>query len=277
MSYFEVNITTADLAFREIMLAELGEIGFETFEETDSSLMAYIPKENFKQHVLEEVTSKYQGAFEFEVSIGSVEKENWNKQWEENYDPIVVDDRCIVRASFHKIDKKFPIEIIITPKMSFGTGHHATTWQMLKLQLDTDFSEKTVLDVGSGTGVLAIMAAKLGAKSIEASDIDDWCIENSLENFEHNDLPDVRMRKGEITNLNFDNPFDIILANINKNVLLNEISYYADLLVENGKLFLSGFYETDIKDIVVCAKKSNLSQVRYILKDNWAAMIFSKD
>jgi len=277
LSYIEVNITTADLAFREIMLAELGEIGFETFEETDSSLMAYIPKENFKQHVLEEVTSKYQGAFEFEVSIGSVEKENWNKKWEENYDPIEVDDRCIVRASFHKIEKNFPIEIIITPKMSFGTGHHATTWQMLKLQMDTDFSGKTVLDVGSGTGVLAIMAAKLGAKSIEASDIDDWCIENSLENFQHNDLPDIRMLKGEITNLNFDNPFDIILANINKNVLLNEIPYYADLLAQNGKLFLSGFYETDIKDIVECAKKSNLSQIRHISKDNWAAMIFSKE
>jgi ribosomal protein L11 methyltransferase len=265
------------LAFREIMLAELGEIDFEAFEETDSSLMAYIPKENFKQHVLEEVTSKYQGAFEFEVGIGTVEKENWNKKWEENYDPIEVDDRCIVRASFHNIEKKFPIEIIITPKMSFGTGHHATTWQMLKLQMDTDFSGKTVLDVGSGTGVLAIMAAKLGAKSIEASDIDDWCIENSLENFEHNDLPDVRMRKGEIVNLNFDNSFDIILANINKNVLLHEIPYYADLLVENGKLFLSGFYETDIEDIVECAKKSNLSQIRYISKDNWAAMILSKE
>jgi ribosomal protein L11 methyltransferase len=277
LSYIEVNITTSDLAFREIMLAELGEIDFEAFEETDSSLMAYIPKENFKQQVLEEVTSKYQGAFEFEVGIGTVEKENWNKKWEENYDPIEVDDRCIVRASFHNIEKKFPIEIIITPKMSFGTGHHATTWQMLKLQMDTDFSGKTVLDVGSGTGVLAIMAAKLGAKSIEASDIDDWCIENSLENFEHNDLPDVRMRKGEIVNLNFDNSFDIILANINKNVLLHEIPYYADLLVENGKLFLSGFYETDIEDIVECAKKSNLSQIRYISKDNWAAMILSKE
>lgn len=276
MSYIELNITTSDLAFREIMLAELGEIGFETFEETDSSLMAYIPKENFNQQALGEVTSKYQDGFEFEVSTASVEKENWNKKWEENYDPIEVDNRCIVRASFHNTEKTFPIEIIITPKMSFGTGHHATTWQMLKLQMDTDFSGKTVLDVGSGTGVLAIMAAKLGAKSIEASDIDDWCIENSLENFQHNDLPNVRMLKGEITSLNFDNLFDIILANINKNVLLNEIPYYADLLMQNGKLFLSGFYETDIEDIVECAKKQNLSLVRQISRDNWAALILSK-
>ena len=277
LSYIEVNITTADLAFREIMIAELGEIGFDTFQETDSSLMAYIPKNNFLQQVFEEITSRYQERFDFQVSIGSVEKENWNKKWEENYDPIEVDDRCIVRAAFHYIEKNFPIEIIITPKMSFGTGHHATTWQMLKLQMECEFTDKKVLDVGSGTGVLAIMAAKLGAKSVEATDIDDWCIENSQENFELNDLTSIRIQKGEIAKLNFNNTYDILLANINKNVLLAEMSYYSELLTENGTIFLSGFYETDIEDILECAKLFGLSQVKYTTKDNWAALILTKN
>ena len=277
MSYIEVNITTADLAFREIMLAELGEIGFDTFEETESSLMAYVSKENFQQSVFEEVTSRYRQAFDFQVSLGSVEKENWNKKWEENYDPIEVDDRCIVRATFHNIEKNFPIEIIITPKMSFGTGHHATTWQMLKLQMDWDFAGKKVLDVGSGTGVLAIMAAKLGAKSVEATDIDDWCIENSRENFELNDLTSIIVQKGEIADLNLHPPYDILLANINKNVLLAEMYDYSNLLTEKGTLFLSGFYETDIKDILACAKQFGLSHVRHTIKDSWAALILSKE
>lgn len=277
MSYIEVNITTADLAFREIMLAELGEIGFDTFEETESSLMAYISKENFQQSVFEEVTSRYRQGFDFQVSIGSVEKENWNKKWEENYDPIEVDDRCIVRATFHNIEKNFPIEIIITPKMSFGTGHHATTWQMLKLQMDWDFAGKKVLDLGSGTGVLAIMAAKLGAKSVEATDIDDWCIENSRENFELNDLTSIIIQRGEIADLNLHPPYDILLANINKNVLLAEMYDYSDLLTAKGTLFLSGFYETDIKDILACAEQFGLSHVRHTIKDSWAALILSKE
>lgn len=259
------------------MLAELGEIGFDTFEETESSLMAYISKENFQQSVFEEVTSRYRQGFDFQVSIGSVEKENWNKKWEENYDPIEVDDRCIVRATFHNIEKNFPIEIIITPKMSFGTGHHATTWQMLKLQMDWDFAGKKVLDLGSGTGVLAIMAAKLGAKSVEATDIDDWCIENSRENFELNDLTSIIIQRGEIADLNLHPPYDILLANINKNVLLAEMYDYSDLLTAKGTLFLSGFYETDIKDILACAEQFGLSHVRHTIKDSWAALILSKE
>lgn len=259
------------------MLAELGEIGFDTFQETEFSLMAYIPDNNFQQPIFEEITSRYREAFDFQVSIGSVEKENWNKKWEENYDPIEVDDRCIVRAAFHDIEKKYPIEIIITPKMSFGTGHHATTWQMLKLQMDWNFTDKKVLDLGSGTGVLAIMAAKLGAKSVEATDIDDWCIENSQENFELNDMTSIHIQKGEIADLNFDDTYDILLANINKNVLLAEMSDYSNLLIEKGTLLLSGFYETDIEDILECAEKFGLLEVKHTTKDNWAALILTKN
>jgi ribosomal protein L11 methyltransferase len=256
------------------MTAELGEIGFNTFEETDSALLAYIPQELFNEDELNEILSRYGDAFNFTIVIGSVEKENWNKKWEENYDPIEVDDRCIVRASFHNIEKKFPVEIIITPKMSFGTGHHATTWQMLKLQLDVDFKGKSVLDVGSGTGVLAIMAAKLGADSIEVTDIDDWCIENSRENFELNGLSDVKTYKGEIAELGLTGHYDIILANINKNVLLAEIPEYSRLLARKGILFLSGFYESDLDDINKCAQIYNLSLQKVVTKDKWTASVF---
>ena len=228
-------------------MAELGEIGFDTFEEVESGLKAYIEAESFNQSVLDEIVSRYKNSFDFSFDINSVEKENWNKKWEENYNPIEVDDRCIVRASFHSIEKKYPIDIVITPKMSFGTGHHATTWQMLKLQLDINFQNKRVLDVGCGTGVLAIMASKLGAKSIEATDIDEWCIENSIENYELNGIKDVKIQRGEISDLQFEDTFDIIIANINKNVLLVEIPFYSNLLVEKGLLLLSGFYEINIR------------------------------
>lgn len=258
-------------------MAELGEVGFDTFEELDNGLKAYIETENFDQASLDEICSRYQHSFDFNVGTRTVEKENWNKKWEENYDPIEVDERCIVRATFHQPEKNYPIEIVITPKMSFGTGHHATTWQMLKLQMDVDFSDKKVLDVGCGTGVLAIMAAKLGARSIEATDIDDWCIENSRENFELNGLPNVRIQKGEIADLKFDKQFDIILANINKNVLLNEIGHYIKLLAENGLLFLSGFYEGDVEDIASCAHQYELQRTQSSSKDNWAALVFSKN
>ncbi|MEQ6121315.1 50S ribosomal protein L11 methyltransferase [Reichenbachiella sp. MALMAid0571] len=276
MSFIEVYISTEDSSISDILMAELGEIDFDTFEEVESGLKAYIAAESFDQKALDEIISRYKGSFDFTVEINSVEKENWNKKWEENYDPIEVDDRCIVKASFHNIEKKYPIEIIITPKMSFGTGHHATTWQMLKLQLDINFLNKKVLDVGCGTGVLAIMANKLGAKSIEATDIDEWCIENSKENYALNGINDVKIQKGEIAGLQFEDNFDIIIANINKNVLLKEIPYYSNLLVEKGFLLLSGFYEKDISDIKKCADKYNLILDKIVTKDNWAAVVFSK-
>lgn len=276
MSFIEVYFSTEDQAISDILMAELGEVGYDTFEEVDSGLKAYAKTEAFDQSSLDEIVARYEDSFDFSVAINSVEKENWNKKWEENYDPIEVDDRCIVRASFHNIEKKYPIEIVITPKMSFGTGHHATTWQMLKLQLDINFQNKRVLDVGCGTGVLAIMASKLGAKSIEATDIDEWCIENSKENYSLNGINDVKIQQGEIEGLQFEDNFDIIIANINKNVLLIEIPRYASLLLEKGLLLLSGFYEKDIPDIKKCAENYNLILDKIVTKDNWAAVVFSK-
>ncbi len=276
MAYTEVHIVTTDNTIAEIFMAELAEIGFDTFEEVDTGLKAYIEETDFNASVFEELISRYKPMFDFEVESQSVEKENWNKKWEENYDPIVVDERCIVRATFHQIEQSYPIEIIVNPQMSFGTGHHATTWQMLKLQIDTDFKGKKVLDLGSGTGVLAIMAAKLGATTVEATDIDEWCIANSQENFALNGLEGIKVQQGAVADLQFDDPYDILLANINKNVLLAEMPHYSELLATGGKLFLSGFYEADIDDILASAGQYKLEKVRASSKNDWAALVLVK-
>lgn len=203
-------------------------------------------------------------------------KVNWNEEWEKNYDPIAVDELVYVRASFHESQPGFRHEIVINPKMSFGTGHHATTYQVLRLQGEIDHQGKRVLDVGSGTGILAIMAHLLGAKEVEAFDIDDWCVENGNENFDLNGLA-TRMGLGTIRQVNPQGPFDIILANINKNVLLDELKIYSDLLISGGYLLLSGFYTEDIDDLVQEAKKHSLELLKTSSKDNWAALILQKN
>ncbi|WP_373400530.1 50S ribosomal protein L11 methyltransferase [Algoriphagus halophilus] len=203
-------------------------------------------------------------------------KVNWNEEWEKNYDPIEVDDLVFVRASFHDPAPGFQYEIVINPKMSFGTGHHATTYQMLKHQAEIDHKGKRVLDVGSGTGILAIMAHLLEAQEIEAFDIDEWCVENGNENFDLNGLS-TRMDIGTIREVNPQGKFDIILANINKNILLDEMEIYAELLDSKGFLLLSGFYTEDIEDLLDHAAPLGLSLYKKNSKDNWAALILQKD
>jgi ribosomal protein L11 methyltransferase len=204
-----------------------------------------------------------------------MEKINWNAEWEKNYDPIAVDDLVYVRASFHPSQPGFKHEIVINPKMSFGTGHHATTFQMLRHQGTIDHQGKRVLDVGSGTGILAIMAHLLGASQIQAFDIDDWCVANGNENFELNAVS-ASMWLGTIKEVNPIGPFDIILANINKNVLLDEMAFYSTLLVNQGYLLLSGFYKEDVNDIVEVANQTGLILIGQQSKDNWAALVFKK-
>ena len=276
MSFIQVNIQVAS-DFVEIFLAELGELGFDTFEETASGLSAYIAADQFDELQVKLLVERYAGLTSITYTIETIEKRNWNEEWEQNYDPIEVDGKCRVRAIFHEPDPTFEHEIVINPKMSFGTGHHATTWQMLSLEMQTDFAGKHVLDVGTGTGVLAIMASKLGASSIEITDVDDWCIDNSLENCGLNDLNDVPAHLGTIDSISLSrNSYGVVLANINKNVLLEEMGNYAALIPANGHLFLSGFYESDIDDIKNHAAKYNLSLVKSVNKDSWAAMILIK-
>lgn len=263
--------------FAEILTAELAEMGFDTFEETEKGVDAYILTERYSDSAMREMVKKYETFASIAYKIETIEKENWNEEWEKNYDPIAVDNRCRVRATFHEPDDAFQYEIVITPKMSFGTGHHATTQGMLELQLDGDFSGKSILDVGSGTGILAIMASKLGASYVEATDIDQWCVENGLENFQLNGLQNVDYHKGAIQMLTLNrSAYDIVLANINKNVLLEEMPEYTKVLKKGGTLYLSGFYEEDIPDIKNSTDKHNLFLEKSVIKDNWAALKFSK-
>ncbi|MGL1888809.1 MAG: 50S ribosomal protein L11 methyltransferase [Reichenbachiella sp.] len=276
MTFIKLTITTTP-EFGEIFIAELSEIGFDTFEESETGIDAYMSSEFFQETAVREIVQRYLPTTDVKYSYSEVEKENWNKDWEKNYHPIEVEGKCRVRATFHESDPSFEHEIIIFPKMSFGTGHHATTYNMLSLEMENDFKEKSVLDLGTGTGVLAVMAHKLGAKHVEATDVDDWCIENSIDNFGLNDMKDVTVHLGVIDDITLQlSKYDVVLANINKNVLLVEIPSYAELLDEGGTLYLSGFYESDIPDVKNKAAEYNLSLDSSVIKDNWAALKLTK-
>lgn len=275
MEFSVLHIQCSSL-LREILIAELDLIGFSAFEEKEDVLLASISSEAWDENSFQEVIQRYDSMGPVSYSVEKVAKTNWNEAWEKNFDPVIVDNRVLVRAPFHDIQGAFDHEILIMPKMSFGTGHHATTSQMLSLQLFVDFKNKSVLDVGTGTGVLAIMALKLGAAYVEATDIDDWCIENSLDNLSLNGFEGIRVEQGEIKNLSFEQTFDIVIANINKNVLLAEIDAYVNLMSDEGQLFLSGFYEKDIPDLEHAASALGLKLIKSMTKENWSAILFNR-
>lgn len=275
MDFLTVHINCSEVQC-DLLIAELDVLGFSAIQELPNGLTASLEGDSFDEPALKDAISRYETMGEISYTVETVAKTNWNEAWEKNFDPVIVEDRVLVRAPFHDIKGDFEHEILIMPKMSFGTGHHATTSQMLSLQLDLDFKGKSVLDVGSGTGVLAIMALKLGASHVEATDIDDWCIENSLDNFSLNGFTGIRVEQGEIKNLSFDRKFDIILANINKNVLLTELDTYVSLLEVDGHLFLSGFYQEDVPELEKLAVKLGLNLTKSISKDNWSALLFNR-
>lgn len=275
MDYLEFKIKCLD-EFQEILIAELAEIGFDSFLENEDGIDAYILESEFNREKFTEVLSEYQQAGQISLTEGLMPKVNWNEEWEKNYDPIEVEDLVYVRASFHESKPGFKHEIVINPKMSFGTGHHATTFQMLRHQGELNHSSRRVLDVGSGTGILAIMAQLLGARQVEAFDIDDWCVDNGNENFDLNGLT-TRMGLGTIREVNPVGPFEIVLANINKNVLLDELEIYSGLLTTDGFLLLSGFYTEDIEDLINAAAPFGLVLRKKSSKDNWAALILQKN
>lgn len=274
MDYLEFKIKCLE-EFREILIAELSEIGFDSFLETEEGIEVYAPSDSFDRVAFEEVINAYNKPAQITVTEGQVAKVNWNEEWEKNYDPIAVDDLVYVRASFHPAQEGFKHEIVINPKMSFGTGHHATTFQMLRLQGEIDHQGKRVLDVGSGTGILAIMAHLLGANEVEAFDIDDWCVENGNENFALNGLS-IQMSLGTIREIKPEGTYDIVLANINKNVLLDELEVYASLVKSGGNLLLSGFYTGDIADLMDVAEPLGFELVKTSEKNQWAALVLKK-
>ncbi len=272
--YYSCLIVICDAEFSEILMAEISEAGFDTFMETDNGFEAYVEMENYDKGQLESIKEKYSQQTPLSFSINRIEKQNWNEEWEKNYEPIIVDDRCLIRADFHQIEKKYLYEIIITPKMSFGTGHHQTTYLMIKNQLDLDHQNKRVMDAGCGTSILSVMAAKLGAREVEAFDIDEWSVSNGKENIEVNGCSNiVHQQLGKLSDFTFEGKFDIILANINKNVLLDEMELYKSFLQPNGLLLLSGFYTSDISDLLREANPLALQEVRRDEKETWAALL----
>lgn len=275
MSFIEIKVH-CDLPFRDILIAEMGELEFDSFVETEVGFDAYIPDLNFSHPGLQQLFNNYRKQTRIWYELNKIAKENWNAEWENNYESIEVGKDIRVRATFHAPNPNFKHEIIITPKMSFGTGHHETTHQMLALELEIDFKDKAVLDVGSGTGILAIMAAKLGANYLAATDIDEWCIENSQENFELNDIEINELKLGTIQELKFERLFDVVLANINKNVLLEELPDYAKLMSDKAHLFLSGFYKNDVEDILELTRELGFEKMSVSSKRDWTAILLKK-
>ncbi len=273
MDFLELDLTV-DAEFAEILLAELAEIGFDSFLEKEDGLLAYIGEELFDDRALKMLMEKYASRVPLSYGLKKVRRQNWNKEWEENFPPLDVNGKVYIRATFHDpAPPSFSHEIIIVPKMSFGTGHHETTSQMIELQMDIDHRGKSVLDVGTGTGILAIMAHQLGAARIHSFDIDEWSVENGRENYALNSTKDITISQGTIQS---QEPavYNIVLANINRNILLDEIPRYADFT--SDYLLVSGFYVQDIPDIQSAAEASGFKKVREISKNNWAAVVFRK-
>jgi len=259
--------------FSELLIAEMGEAGFDSFLETDTGFEAYAEGENYDNALLQFIKDRYGKLTKLQFVHDRVEKENWNAVWEKNYQPIVVEDTCLIRADFHKIERTYPYELIITPKMSFGTGHHETTYLMIKQQLSIDHRQKRVMDAGCGTAILSIMASKLGARAVEAFDIDEWSVSNGKENITINGCSNIQHQQGKLSELNFEGKFDIILANINKNVLLDEMPLYTSYLSPGGLLLLSGFYESDITDLLSLSNTLHLKEAKRAIRENWASLL----
>jgi ribosomal protein L11 methyltransferase len=266
-----------DSEFSEILMAEIAEAGFDTFMETEIGFEAYTEGDQFDQAQLDYIKEKYKEVSPLQFQMDRIEKKNWNEEWEKNVEPIIVDDQCLIRAAFHKIEKKYPHEIIITPKMSFGTGHHQTTHLMISRQMKMDHQNKRVMDAGCGTAILSVMASKLGAKEIEAFDIDEWSVENGQENAENNHCKNIHIQLGKINEVKLEGKFDIILANINKNILLSEMETYASYLTQGGQLLLSGFYVHDIDDLKKESSKHHLNEVAHDERETWACLLLQKD
>ncbi|SHM25138.1 50S ribosomal protein L11 methyltransferase [Mucilaginibacter sp. OK098] len=278
MNYYELlftTITTEDYQ-QDLLINALGEIGFDTFEELDFGFKAYIPVTDFDQEKLDETLLSYQDLFTFSYEITLIPQKNWNEVWESNFEPIEIGKQIFVRATFHQAKPEFPYEIVIDPKMAFGTGHHQTTSMMLELILENDFADKKVLDMGCGTGILAIMASKLGAVAITAIDYDPVCYASTIENAQLNNIENITALCGskEVIPAEI---FDTILANINRNILIDQMERYSEVLKTDGEIYFSGFYEVPDLDIIKEeACKYGLKYIGHKKNKDWVAAKFVK-
>ena len=275
MNYIEYDFTVSPLEMgSEILIAELAEVGFDSFVDTPTGIKAYIPKDSWNKQILEDIYLLGNPEFTISYQITEIEQVNWNEEWEKNFSPIVVEDLCTVRANFHPA-LNTPYDIVITPKMSFGTGHHETTYMMLQQLLSLSLESMKVLDMGCGTGILAIMAALRGARDITAIDIDPWCVENASENVQQNDCSFITIKEGDVS-LIAGEQYNLILANINRNILLSDIPAYAQTLLPKGLLLVSGFYEEDLAVIKEKCQEVGLTYISHIERNRWVSAKFQR-
>ena len=266
---YHFTVTPKELG-SEILIAELGEKPFESFIETDFGFSAFVQKNLWTEDILNDISLFDNPEFNITYTFEEIEPVNWNEEWEKNFESIDVDGSCHVRAPFHpKTNAEF--DIVIEPKMSFGTGHHETTHMMIQHLLETEIAGMKTLDMGCGTAILAILAEMKGAKPIDAIDIDNWCYLNSIENAERNNCKNITVYEGDATLLK-DKKYDLIIANINRNILLNDMQVYVDCLNAKGILLLSGFYEEDIPFIDTSCIEKGLTFVKKLERNNWVSL-----
>lgn len=276
MNYIEIDFTIEPLQpASEILIAELSQLGFESFVEEDDGLKAYIQKNDFQEDSIKELEILHLQDFQIQYKVSEIEDQNWNAKWESEYDAVLIDDRCYIRAPFHSSKADVEHEIIIEPQMSFGTAHHETTHQMIQFLLDEDVQGKKVLDMGSGTAVLAILASKKGAESVDAIDIDEWAFNNALENVRKNQCANIKVLMGGAELLK-NQSYDFVLANINKNILLADMEQYTKVMASNARILFSGFYTHDLNDITARANHYGLELIRHSERNNWVAALFRK-
>lgn len=258
---------------KDMFMELLGEIGFDSFMDTDDGFTAYCTEPTFDKEGLDELLQMEQLADVQVINRELIPDQDWNAIWEASYEPAIIDETCRIRAPFHEPDSSYKYDLCIEPKMSFGTAHHETTSQIIKLMLAENFKDKDVLDMGSGTGVLAILAKKLGSATTVAIDNDEWAYRNALDNIKMNDENDIIVELGDANSLN-NRQFDIIIANINRNILLRDMKEYVKCLKGDGKIFFSGFYESDLVLIRKEAERLGLSYSNHVKKNEWTAAVF---
>ena len=279
MQYLEVTFTVSPVSetANDIIAALAAELGFESFVESEQGTIGYVPISQYDEQALSEALADFPMP-DTKVAFTTCEMEdkNWNEEWEKHFfEPIVVDSRCVIHSTFHKDYPKADFDIIINPQMAFGTGHHQTTRLIISYLLDIELGGKTVLDMGCGTSILAILASMRGAKALTAIDIDEWCVNNSIDNLALNGIDNIKVFQGDASSLASEGPFDVIIANINRNILLADMQYYVARMNQGGEIYFSGFYESDLPMIQTEAERLGLRYISHRVEKDWTAAQFA--
>ena len=279
MQYLEVTFTVSPVSetANDIIAALAAELGFESFVESEQGTIGYVPINLYDEQALNEALADFPMP-DTQVTFTTCEMEdkNWNEEWEKHFfEPIVVDSRCVIHSTFHRDYPKADFDIIINPQMAFGTGHHQTTRLIISYLLDIELSGKTVLDMGCGTSILAILASMRGAKALTAIDIDEWCVNNSIDNLALNGINNIKVFQGDASSLASEGPFDVVIANINRNILLADMQYYVARMNQGGEIYFSGFYESDLPMIQAEAERLGLRYISHRVEKEWTAAQFA--